>query len=68
MERLVLRNKVKEEEILQIYGRLREYDENVFAPPNRLRENAETAISGRGSGLPERRKRCTSSREQEEDA
>ena len=46
MERLALRNKVKEEEYSEIYGGLRE--ENVFARPNGLRENAETAISCRG--------------------
>ena len=41
-------------------------NKNVFSRPNLLRENAETAISGRGPG-PARKKRYTSSREGEED-
>ena len=49
--RLALRNKVKEEEHLEINGRLREdWNENVFARPNGLREKAESAISCRGPG------------------
>ena len=43
----------------------RDWNENVFALPNGLRENAETAISCRGPG-PARKKRCASSREDEE--
>ena len=37
-----------------------------FERPNGLRENAETTISCKGPG-PTREKRCTSSREEEED-
>ena len=49
-ERLALRNKVKEEEHLKDLrgGKRRNRNENVFARPNGLRENAETAISRRG--------------------
>ena len=36
----------------------RNRNENVFARPNGLRQNAETAISCRGPG-PARKKRCT---------
>ena len=43
----------------------RNRNENVFARPNGLRENAATAISCRGPG-PARRKRYTSSREEED--
>ena len=45
-ERLALRNKEQEEEHLKIYGgvKRRNRDENMFARPNGLRENAETAI------------------------
>ena len=44
-------------------------NENGCKRPNGLREKAETAISCRGLDLPERRKRYTSSREEEgEDA
>ena len=66
-ERLALRNKVKEEEHLKDLrgGKRRNRNENVFARPNGLRENAETAISCRGPG-PARRKRFASSREEEE--
>ena len=42
----------------------RNRNENVFARPNGLRENAESAISVRGPGPAERRKRYTSSREE----
>ena len=48
-ERLALRNKVESEKHFEIYRGLREgigY-ENVFARPNGLRENAETALSCR---------------------
>ena len=55
-ERLALRNKVKEEEHLEIYGGLRYRNENVFARPNGLRENADSAISCRGPG-PARKKK-----------
>ena len=44
----------------------RNRNENVFARPNGLRENAETAISCRRPGPA--RKRYTSSREEEGDA
>ena len=44
----------------------RSRDENVFARPNGLRENAETAMSCRGPG-PARKKRSTSSRGEEEE-
>ena len=43
----------------------RNRNENVFARPNGLRENAETAISWRGPG-PARKKRYANSREEEE--
>ena len=45
-----LRNKVKEEKHLRdLRGfKRRNRNENVFARPNGLRENAETAISCRG--------------------
>ena len=59
MERLALRNKVKEEEYLDIYMGLikrRNRNENVFARPNGLREYPETAISCRGPG-PARKKK-----------
>ena len=45
----------------------RDRNENVFARPNGLRENAETAISCRGPG-PARKNRRNNSREEEEDA
>ena len=44
----------------------RDKNENVLAWPNGLRENAGTAISCRGPGPAERRKRYTSSRDEEE--
>ena len=44
----------------------RNENENVFARPNGLRENTETAISYMGLG-PARKKRDTSSREEEEE-
>ena len=68
-ERLALRNKVKEEEHFRyIRGfKRRNRNENVFARPNGLRENAETAISCRGPG-PARKNRRNNSREEEEDA
>ena len=46
--------------------RRRHRNENVFARPNGLHENAETSTSCRGPG-PTRKKRYTSSREEEED-
>ena len=46
----------------------RDWNENVFALPNGLRENAETAISCRGRRPARKKKRYTSSREEEEDA
>ena len=51
-ERLALRNKVKEEEQLRDVRTVKRKNrnENVFARPNGLRENAETAISCRGPG------------------
>ena len=58
-EKLALRNKLKEEEHLEMYGGLREeigMNVNVFARPSGLRENAETAISCRGLG-PARKKK-----------
>ena len=57
-ERLALRNKVKEEEHLRdLRGvKRRNRNENVFARPNGLRKNAETAISRRGPG-PARKKK-----------
>ena len=57
-ERFALRIKVKEEHF-EIYGGVKRRinrNENVFARPNGLRENAETAISCRGPG-PARKKR-----------
>ena len=47
METLALRNKVKEKEHSGIYigVKRRNGNENVFARPNGLRENAETANS-----------------------
>ena len=66
-ERLALRNKVKEEEHLEIYGGLREeigMKTYLHGPIDYIRENAETAISCRGPG-PARKKR-TSSREEKE--
>ena len=63
-----LKNEVEEEEHLQTYGGLRkDRNENIFARPNGLRENAETAISCRGPG-PARKNRRNNSREEEEDA
>ena len=44
----------------------RNRNENVFARPIGIRENVETAVSGRGPG-PARKKRCTSSRGKDED-
>ena len=56
-ERLALRNKVKEEKHSETYGEGRSYrNEIVFARPNGLRENADTAISGSGPG-PARKKK-----------
>ena len=51
-EMLALRNKVKEEEHLRDLRAVkrRNRNENVFARPSGLRENAETAISCRGRG------------------
>ena len=67
-EMLALRNKVKEEERLEIYGGLRRRNgnENVSARPNGLRENAETATSCGGPG-PARKKRYASSRQEEDE-
>ena len=49
--RLALRNKVKEEEHLRDIRRVQRCgNENVFARPNGLRENAETVISCREPG------------------
>ena len=55
-DRLAPRNKVKEEEHLRdlLEVKRRHRNENVFARPNGLRENAETAISCRRSGPAER--------------
>ena len=59
-ERLALRNMVKEEKHLKIYGGVegRYWNENnaVTARPNGLREKAETAISRREPG-PTRKKK-----------
>ena len=57
METLALRNKVKEKEHSGIYigVKRRNGNENVFARPNGLRENAATLISCRDLDLPERR-------------
>ena len=56
-ERLALRNKVKEEEHLEIYGRLREEigTKTYLYRPMEICENAETVISCRGPG-PTRKK------------
>ena len=56
-ERLALRNKVKEEEHLEIYGRLREEigTKTYLHMPMEICENAETATSCRGPG-PARKK------------
>ena len=58
LETLALRNKVKEEQHLRdLRGvKRRNRNENVFARPNGLRENAETAISCRRHG-PARKKK-----------
>ena len=57
--RLALRNYVKAEKRSRhtrgIEGRMR--NENVFARPNGLCENAETAISCRGAGPARKKKR-----------
>ena len=59
---------MKEEHSRDLRGvKRRDRNENVFARPNELRENAETAISCRGPG-PARKKRYASSREEEETA
>ena len=57
-QRLALRNKVKDEEDLRDLREVkrRNRNENVFARPNRLRENPETAISCRGPGPAKKRK------------
>ena len=50
-EKLALRNKLKGEEHLEIYGewgKRSDRNENVFAQLNRLRENAEIVICCRG--------------------
>ena len=69
-QRLVLTstsNVKKEEQLRDIRGVKRtDTNENVFTWPNGLRENAGTAILGRGPG-PARKKRYSSSREEEED-
>ena len=46
-ERLTLRNKVKSEKLLRYIQGIerRDRNDNVFARPNGLRENAETVIS-----------------------
>ena len=63
----MLRNKMKEERLLRdirgVEGRF--WNENVFAPPNGLREEAATVISCRDLDLPERRKRYTTSSREE---
>ena len=62
---LALRNKVKEEHLKRFTGvKRRDRNENVFARPNGLRENAETAILAGDLDLPERT-RYTSGREEE---
>ena len=59
---------MKEEGHLEIYGGLiEEIGMKTHLQLNGIRENAETAISCRGPG-PARKKRYTSSREEEEDA
>ena len=63
-ERQALRNKVRENKHLEMYGGLRE-DIGIQTKPNGLREKAETAISCRGPGLT-RKKRYSSSREEED--
>ena len=57
-ERLALRNKVKEEEHSRNtrWVKRRNRNENVFARPSGLRENAETAISCR-EPRPDRKKK-----------
>ena len=55
---------MKEEEHLELDGVKRNGNENVFARPNGLRENAETAIPCRGPG-PARKKRYANNREEE---
>ena len=57
-ERLALRNKVKEEERLRDNTGI-DRNENEFARPNGLRENAETTICVRDLDLPERRDTST---------
>ena len=56
--RLALRNRVKLEKHFGDMGgnKRRNRNENVFAQPNGLRENAETAFSCRGPG-PARKKK-----------
>ena len=52
---IAVRNKVKSEKHLEMNWRDR--NENVFARPNRIRENAETAILRRGGAGPARKKK-----------
>ena len=67
-ERLALRNKVKLKFRDQAGIKGRDRNENVIARPNGLRENAKTKLRFRvhDLNLPERRKRYTSRREEEE--
>ena len=66
----MLRNKAKGEEHFEIYGGVKRRDgnENVVARPNGLRETLKLRFQVRDLDLPKRRKRCTGSREEEEDA
>ena len=65
-ERLALRYKVKKEEALES---CRDRNENAFARPNRLCEKNAKKLRFRAGelDLPDRRKRYTSSREEEEE-
>ena len=69
-ERLALRNKVEwEKHLRDIRGvKRRDINQNVFARPNGLRENPEAAISCREPGPARKKRRYTSSREEEADA
>ena len=67
-ERLALRNKMKEEKHLEIYRGLREDIgmKTYLHDPKGYAKKIKTAISCRDLDVPERRKRYTSSREEED--
>ena len=68
-KRLAPRNKVKSEKHLETYGGLikrRDNNENVFSWPNGLWKTLKPRFCIGDLDLPERRKRYTSSRKEEE--